>query len=83
MKKGMIAIRGIDEKVYRKFKAKTAEEKMKMGSAVTEAMRRWLKEKTIAEPDPRNLLKISGIIKTKKKVRWSEEIDEILYGWKK
>ena len=33
--------------------------------------------------DPKNLLKISGVIKTKKKVRWSEEIDETLYGLEK
>lgn len=35
------------------------------------------------KPDPRNLAKLSGIIKTKKKVKWSEEIDEFLYGLKK
>lgn len=85
MKKAIVAVRGVEEDVYRKFKAKIAEGKIKMGDALTEAMRKWIKEKeeNKMRPDPRNLLKISGIIKTKKKVRWGEEVDEILYGWRK
>lgn len=85
MKKAIVAIRGVDESAYRKFKAKTAGEGMKMGDALAEAMNRWVKEKeeNKIKPDPRNFLKLEGIIKTKKKVRWSEEVDEILYGWKK
>ncbi|MCS7364962.1 MAG: hypothetical protein NDF54_05950 [archaeon GB-1867-035] len=40
--------------------------------------RKWLKEKK--QVNPEDLLQIIGIIKTRKKVRWSEEIDEIIYG---
>lgn len=76
-------MRNVDEDVLRKFKAKTMEEKIKMGEALTEAMKIWVKEreKTI-KPDPKNFLKLRGIIKVKgkKKVRWSEEIDKTLYG---
>ncbi len=84
MKRELRAVRGIDEEVYRKFREKTLEERMKVGEALTEAMEKWLKEKrrTKKGPDPKNLLKLEGIIKTKKKVRWSEEIDKILYGGK-
>lgn len=32
------------------------------------------------KPDLRHLRDLIGIIKTKEKVRWSEEIDDILYG---
>jgi len=48
-------------------------------------MRKWIKEKETEKnkPDPRNLRKISGIIRTKTKVRWSEEVDEFLYGLEK
>jgi hypothetical protein len=85
MKRAVIAVRGVEEGIYRKFRAKTAEESMKVGDALTEAMGRWVKEKeeNKIKPDPRNFLKMEGVIKTKKKVRWSEEVDEILYGRKK
>ena len=84
MKKATVAIRDVDEETFRKFRSMTIVERMNMGEAVTIAMKRMLKEKGQGrKPDPKNLLKISGIIKTKKKVRWSEEVDEILYGWKK
>lgn len=86
MKKDIIAIRGVDEDILRKFRARTIEERMKMGEALTLAMKRWIEEEKKEQrtkPNPRNLLKISGIIKTKKKVRWSEKIDEFLYGLEK
>lgn len=77
-----VAVRDLDEETFRKFRAIAIEERMKTGEALTIAMRRWIKEKEgeKAKPDARNLLKLHGIIKTKKKVRWSEEVDEILYG---
>lgn len=80
-----VAIRDLDEETFRKFRAVAIEERMKTGEALTIAMKRWIREKEGEKPKPdvRNLLKISGIIKTKKKVRWSEEIDEFLYGLEK
>lgn len=80
----MLTVRDIDEEIWRKFKAKTVEEKLRTGEALTEAMKIWVKEKDIKEfmPNPKNILKLEGIIKGKKKVRWSEEIDETLYGGK-
>lgn len=82
MKKDILTVRNIDEEIWRKFKAKTAEERLKTGDALNEAMRIWIKEtrEKKLKPDPKNILKLEGIIKGKKKVRWSEEIDEILYG---
>ena len=76
-----ITVRDVDEETFRKFKATSIEERMKLGVALTKAMRHLLdeKKKQKIKLNPRNLLKISGIIKTKEKVRWSEEIDKILY----
>jgi len=37
-----IAVREIDEEVFRKFKAKTIDEDMKLGEALTLAMKFWL-----------------------------------------
>jgi hypothetical protein len=83
MGKSMIAVREVDEEVFRRFKARVVEEKMKLGRALTLAMEMWLEKKKERKIDPRNLLKMSGIIKTKKKVKWSEEIDQFLYGLEK
>ena len=81
MKKTLVAVRDVDEETFRKFRSMTVEERMKMGEALTLAMKKMMREREKkTKPDPRNLLKISGIIKTKKRVKWSEEIDEILYG---
>lgn len=83
MKKELLTVRNIDEEIWRKFKAKTVEEKLRTGDALTEAMKVWVEEKKKVRPDPRNFSKLAGFIKTKKKVRWSEEIDKTLYGgWK-
>ncbi len=81
----MTAVRDLDEEVFRKFRALAVVERMKTGEALTMAMRKWIKEKEGKEtsPDARNLLKIKPVRVGKKKVRWSEEIDEILYGLKK
>ncbi len=81
--KDLLTVRNVDEDVLGKFKAEAAEGNLKMGEALTEAMKKWVTEEENVKRDPKNLLKIHGILKTKKKVRWSEEIDEILYGWEK
>ena len=80
-----VAVRDLDEETFRKFRALAIEERMKTSEALTLAMKKWIKEKkaTKTKPDSRNLNKLNGIIKTKKKVRWSEEIDEFLYGLEK
>jgi hypothetical protein len=84
MKKSMLTVRDVDEETWRKFKAKTAEEGIKTGPALTEAIKEWVRGKNGKfRPDPKNILKLEGMIKVKKKVRWSEEIDEFLYGLEK
>ncbi len=83
MVKTLIAVRGVDEETFRKFRALSIEERMKLGDALTGAMKRWINEKRVTRKhNPKNLMNISGIIKTKEKVRWSEEVDKILYGEK-
>ena len=46
---------------------------------MTIAIINWLKETDEKQIDLKNLLQIVGIIETKKKVKWSEEIDKIIY----
>jgi len=82
MRKEILTVRGVDEQGWRRFRAKTAEEGLKTGDAITQAMRLWVKERESLEkkPDPKLLLKVKPITIGRKKVRWSEEIDETLYG---
>ncbi|MBS3053459.1 MAG: hypothetical protein J4469_03060 [Candidatus Aenigmarchaeota archaeon] len=76
-----VAIRDLDEETFRKFRAVAIEERMKVGDAMTIAMKKWIEEEKMKnKPNIKNLLKIKPIRMGKKKVRWSEEIDEFLYG---
>jgi hypothetical protein len=84
MKKQILTVRDVDEKTWRKFRARTAEEGLKTGDALSQAMKIWVNERQesgrITKPNPRLLLKVRAVSVGKKKVRWSEEIDETLYG---
>lgn len=75
-----VTIRELNERVFRRFKAKAVEEGMKLGEALTQAMESWLREGK-AEVRP----KISDI----KPFNWGKgtegsslEIDKVLYGEK-
>ncbi|MBI2971924.1 MAG: hypothetical protein HYY37_05885 [Candidatus Aenigmarchaeota archaeon] len=85
MSKTTVTVRDVDEEIFRKFRALSVEEKAKLGDALSVAMKHWLEyaENKNGRPDPKNLLKIKGIVTTRKKVKWSEEIDGFLYGLKK
>ena len=82
MRKEILTVRDVDEQEWRRFRAKTAEEGLKTGDALTQAMKLWVKEKESQnmKPDPKLLLKVKPVTIGRKKVRWSEEIDETLYG---
>ena len=76
-----MVVRRVNKRVYREFKRKTVEENTSIGKAITDAMLYWLKMKNeVRKSNPKGLLKLNGIIKAGKHVRWSEEIDEVLYG---
>ncbi len=86
MDKTFFAVRDVDEKAIRKFKALAVEERMKLGDALTKAMLYWLaKEKK----DKKKAKGVDSLLKIKP-FNWgpgtektSSEIDEILYGLKK
>lgn len=73
-----ITIRGLNESVFRKFKARAIERGMKLGEALTLAMENWLKQ-----PSPKRSLTVLDL----EVFDWgpgtekvSVEIDKILYG---
>jgi len=81
MQKESLVVRKVDKRVYRKFRQKAFEEETNIGDAVTEAMRYWLEAKQkIKRANVKNLLKLKSLIKVGKRVRWSQQIDEVLYG---
>lgn len=81
MKKELRAIRGIEEEIYMKFREKALQEKMKIGEALTLAMKEWLKkEKIRKKSNPKNLLKIKPFDWGRGTERTSKDIDGILYG---
>lgn len=84
MGRDLRAIRGIEEDTYMKFREKVLAERMKVGQALTLAMKDWLKkEKENKKIDPKNLLKMKPFDWGKGTEKTSKEIDEILYGNKR
>ena len=83
MGKTFIAIRDVDEEVYRKFRARSVQEKIKLGRAITIAMSEWISEQNTKgkKKDIRNLLNVKPFELGNENL--SEEIDEVLYGLKK
>jgi len=83
MKKTFIAVRNVDEETFRKFKETSIRNRIKLGVAITLAMKDWIKERL--EKDRKKGKGIFSIKPEKignKKVNWSKEIDEILYTGK-
>lgn len=82
MAKEVLTVRDVDKTIWRKFRAKTEEEGLRTGEALNEALGIWIKEKERGRkrPDPRNFLKVEGIIRARRHAKWSEEVDKVLYG---
>lgn len=80
----MLVIRNVNPATYAELKKMAVEDKISVARAFNEAVAAYKeKQSKRRRPDPRNFRKVIGIIKTDGPVRWSEEVDELLYGWKK
>ena len=87
MDKITIGVRDVDEDTFRKFKAWAVNKKLNLGKALSEAIKNYIENtenlnKKKEEDALKELKNLKPIKVGKKKVRWSEEIDEILYGGK-
>ena len=83
MAKTFIGDREVDEEIFRKFRAIAVEDKIRLGEALTKVMERRIADVKMREREKTNMAK--ELLKVKplrvgKKVRWSEEVDEFLYG---
>jgi len=80
-----IGVRDVDEETFKRFRARAIERRLKLGSALNLAMQKLLdvENRKNKKKDGlniiKNLLKIKPIRIGNKKVRWSEEVDQILY----
>ncbi|MBU6392251.1 MAG: hypothetical protein KGI00_02165 [Candidatus Micrarchaeota archaeon] len=73
-----ITIRGLQDAVFRKFKAKAAEEDMRLGDALTQAIELWLKGRN---KRPKGRLSDISITNWGKGTEHSStEVDKIVYG---
>ena len=80
MKKNMITIRNVDEEVLRKFKAAITVDKMRMGQALTKAMKDWIRQKERSERiDSRSFFRVKPFDWGRGTEKTSKEIDDILY----
>jgi len=73
-----LTIRGLNESVFRKFKAKAVEEGMKLGQALTQAMDMWIRHST--DKREKSLLNLETFDWGKGTEKVSVEIDQIIYG---
>jgi hypothetical protein len=74
-----ITIRGLQESIFRRFKAKAVEDDMKLGDALSLAMEAWLKRgRTQAPKGKLSDLKITNWGKGTENS--SMEVDKIVYG---
>ena len=77
----ILVVRKINKNLYNKFKERALEEHRNLGDALNEAMVEWLKKQDARKKlHIEEILNLNGIVKTKKPVKWSVEVDETLYG---
>jgi hypothetical protein len=73
-----ITVRGLNDEVFRKFKGKAAERGMKMGVAVTVAMRLFIAQEAKKSARKGGTIRLSDL--TKGRDATSEEVEALLYG---
>ncbi len=80
-KNDTLVVRKINKAIYNKFRERALEEHRNVGDALNQAMVEWLeKEGKRVKPNIEHVLKLNGIVKTNIPVKWSEEVDETIYG---
>ena len=80
-KNDVLVVRKINKAIYNKFRERALEEHRNVGDALNQAMVEWLQKKDDrGKLHIERVLSLNGIVKAKGTVRWSEELDETLYG---
>ncbi|MEK6848222.1 MAG: hypothetical protein AABX65_01170 [Nanoarchaeota archaeon] len=81
MEKTFIAVRDVDREEFRKFKAISIRERLKLGEALTIAMRRFIEERVGRKnKGVKSLLMLKPFDFGEGSERLSKEVEKILYG---
>lgn len=81
MEKTFIAVRDVDREEFRKFKAISIRERLKLGEALTIAMRRFIEERVGRKnKGVKPLLMLKPFDFGEGSERLSKEVEKILYG---
>ena len=77
----ILVVRKVNKNLYNKFRERALEEHRNVGDALNQAMVEWLqKQDERKRLHIERILNLNAIVKTKKPVKWSVEVDETLYG---
>lgn len=80
-KNDTLVVRKINKAIYNKFRERALVEHRNVGDALNQAMIEWLeKEDKRVKPQIGTILNLNGIVKSNQPVKWSEEVDDTLYG---
>lgn len=80
-KNDVLVVRKINKTIYNKFRERALMDHRNVGDALNQAMVEWLqKQDERRKLHVEKLLDLNGIVKTEKPVKWSEEVDKVLYG---
>lgn len=75
-----MAVRGVEESAFRKFKAATVESKMRLGDALSDAMLRWVEQRKTGARNGKRTPKLKPFDWGKGTESTSREVDKLLYG---
>ncbi len=78
-----ISFRNVDERAFREFKATVARHGMRMGDAVSKALTLFSQHLERKAHKRKSLLDLEPVSFGPDSKHLSQEIDEVLYGWKK
>ena len=80
MGKTFIGVRGVEESVFRKFRAASVEENIRLGDALSDAMVKWIGRRKEKAGTEKRATKLKPFDWGKGTERASAEVDEVLYG---
>ncbi len=81
MEKTFISVRDVDTEAFKKFRAMSIRERLKLGEALTIAMKKLMEEKKDTNvKGARHLLSLKPFHFGKENRKLSTEVDAILYG---
>lgn len=81
MEKTFISVRDVDTEAFRKFRAMSVRERLKLGEALTMAMKKLMEEKENRKNNGiKNLLALKPFDFGRGSEKLSKEVDKVLYG---